>query len=179
MAYIDDVNAPQFPSDLACEAAQIDLATLKNWASRKPSAVLIGDEERVASGEQRSVFRFTLRRVLQLAITAELVKLGLAPREASLHAAQFTDMEDGELPGRQSRRMGELFRRHHTFMLIYPDAAYCAIENIKADEPWRLVVRKGDGAPRNFSSAIILNLNQIDARVRVVVGLPIMAREGT
>lgn len=177
MLYVDDVNIPQFPSDVSVEAARIDLATLKNWSSRKPPAVLIGDEERVPAGTMRTTFRFNLRRVLQLAITAELVRLGLSPRASSLHAAQFTDLEY-ELPGRPHRKMGELFRKHYTFMLIYPEAACCAIENIKAEDSWRLIFRKGEGAPRNLSAAIVLNLNQIDSRVRTVLGLPLMSREG-
>lgn len=176
-AILDDVNIPQFSSDLACEAAQIKPSTLKNWISRTPSAVLVGDEERVPTGQQRASYRFTLRRVLQLAITAELVRLNIPPREASLFAAQFTDLEEGNLPSRPTRKMGELYRKHYTLMIISAEAPHAFIENVKADEVWRVIMRKGPGASRP-TSAIVINLNEIDARVRMTLGLPILAREG-
>lgn len=173
MLIVDDPNLPQFASDLACEAASIDLTTLKNWISRKPAIVHLEECERVQAGTKGTSFRFTLRRLLQLAITADLVRMHLPPREASLYAAQFTDVEDDP-----SRRMGELFRKHYTFMLIYTGSPHASIVNVKADEMWRLMVRKGAGAPHRFTSAVIVNLNQIDSWVRTVVGLPLTAREG-
>lgn len=175
--FADDVNIPQFSSDLACEAAQIKSATLKNWISRTPSAVLVGDEERIPAGQQRASYRFTLRRVLQLAITAELVRLNIPPREASLFAAGFTDFEDGGSSNSPTRKRGELYRKHYTLMIISAETPHASIENVKAEEVWRVIMRKGIGAPRP-TSAIVININEIDARVRMSLGLPILAREG-
>jgi hypothetical protein len=177
MAYVDDVHFPQFPSDLACEAAEIDAATLKNWISRKPTAVMIGNEERIEVGDRTS-FRFTLRRVLQLAITSELVRLGYGPRDASLHAAHFTDIETTtEIPGRPNHRMGELFSKHYTLLIVY-STNYAEVVNVKADDMWRLVLRSGIGAPQRLTAATIVNLNEIDRRVRTTVGLPLTVRQG-
>jgi hypothetical protein len=170
MAYIDDVNLPQFPSDLACEAAGIDLATLKNWISRKEPAVFIAPDERVQIGERTS-FRFTLRRVLQLAIVAELGSFGIGPSDAAWMAAEFTDSENNI----QDRRVGELFRKGYT-VLVISGSHLCSLVNATAETSWRLLPKLS--LVPSGSSNIIVNLNQIDMRVRVTVGLPIWAREG-
>jgi hypothetical protein len=172
--YVDDVNQPQFASDLACEAARIDLATLKNWASRKPSAVFIADNERVSVGERTS-FLFTLRRVLQLAITAELVGLGISPRNGALLAGFFTDIEEPEI--KPFRQVGELFPKHYTLLVVH-SSTHADVVNAKADEMWRVVLKLGRGSPMRPTAAAIVNLNDIDRRVRSTLGLPLKAREG-
>ena len=172
MKYADDVNIPQFPSDIACEAARIDLATLKNWISRKPPAVFVADKERVQSGE-RAFFRFTLRRVLQIAIVAELVALGVGPSDAAWMAAKFSDSENSN----QKRQAGELFRKDFT-LLVVTGAHHSDIVNASADAAWRLLPKLSIMRSGNLSSQIVVNLNQIDARVRIAVGLPVPAREG-
>jgi hypothetical protein len=172
MPYVDDVHLPQFPSDLACEAAGIDADTLKNWISRKPPAVFVGENERVEAGE-KSVFRFSFRRVLQIAIVAELVVLGFQPREAAWHAAQFTD---GESSSPRSHKAGELFRKHYTLLIVY-SRTYADVVNAKADDAWRLVLKSGLGMAEPTAAAIV-NLNRIDRRLRTTLGLPLTAREG-
>ena len=174
MNYQDDADLPQFSSEAACEAAGIDSATLKNWISRKPSAVTIGEDERVTAGK-KTTYRFSLRRVLQIAITAELVRLGYGPRDASLHAAGFTGPEPEPLPGRTAHPMGELFRKNFTLLLIYP-GGHSEVVNVKADDAWRIVMRAGLGVGRQ-PAATIVNLNDIDRHVRTTLGLPLTARD--
>ena len=174
MNYQDDADLPQFPSEAACEAAGIDSATLKNWISRKPSAVMIGENERVKAGN-KTTYRFSLRRVLQLTITAELVRLGYGPGDASLHAARFTDPEPGSLPGRTAHQIGELYRKNFTLLLIYP-GGHSDVVNVKADDAWRIVMRAGLAAGRQ-PAATIVNLNDIDRHVRTTLGLPLTARD--
>ncbi|KYH01700.1 hypothetical protein [Bradyrhizobium sp. DOA1] len=170
MAYSDDVNFPQFPSDLACEAAGIDAATLKNWISRKEPAVFIAPNERVQIGERTS-FRFTLRRVMQLAIVAELNNFGIGPSDAAWMAAEFTDQENDM----QTRRAGELFEKNYT-VLIVAGSHLCSLVNATAETSWRLLPTLSM-AP-SASSNIVVNINRIDMRVRVALGLPVWAREG-
>jgi hypothetical protein len=172
MKYVDDVNYPQFSSDLACKAAGVDMATLKNWISRKPPAVHIGAEERTTAGT-RAHYNFNLRRILQLAITAQLVQLGLAPREASMHALQFTDVSPQRPP---IRAMGELFQEDYTFLVIH-DTQPGMVTNFKIDETWQTMMHERRGRFLSPKS-ILLNLNVVDTGVRTAVGLPIAKRPG-
>jgi hypothetical protein len=172
MKYADDVNLPQFPSDVACEAARIDLPTLKNWISRKPPAVFVAENERQQSGE-RAFYRFTFRRVMQIAIVAELVGLGIGPTDAAWMAATFTDSENSN----QKRNAGELFRKNFT-VLVVASTHISSLVNADAETAWRLLPKLSIMKSSNLTSQIIVNLNQIDARVRVSVGLPVLAREG-
>jgi hypothetical protein len=171
---LDDAYEPRFSSDAACEAAGIDSATLKNWISRRPSAVVLGAEERRQVGK-RAVYRLSLRRILQLAIMGELVRLGHAPREAAAHAARFTG-GPSEPPGGRDGHQAELFARNFTLLLVY-SAAHADVVNARADDAWRVVMRPGPGMPRQ-PAVTILNLNDIDRRVRTTLGLPWRAREG-
>jgi hypothetical protein len=178
---VDDPDLPQFSSADACEAAGLDAATLKNWASRKQRAVHLGDEERVQIGH-KTEFRLTLRRVLQLAVTVELVRIGLSPREAALHAFGFTDIEHPRTQGSRGlhllpEKRGVLCRKHYTLLIVY-SRAYAEVVNVKADDVWRLVLRKAAGAPSHVAAAAIVNLNDVDLRVRTALGLPLTAREG-
>jgi hypothetical protein len=179
MSFVDDPDLPQFPSAISCEAARLDADTLKNWASRKPPAVHIGEEERVQIGD-KTEYRLTLRRVLQLAITVELVALGFSPREAALHAFNFTDMEAS--PGAKGKptllplKRGVLFRKDYTLLIVY-SRSYAEVVNVKADKTWRLVLRSS-AFPAHVTSAAIVNLNNVDRRVRTTLGLDLTAREG-
>ncbi|UPJ27086.1 hypothetical protein [Bradyrhizobium sp. CW1] len=170
MAYLDDLNLPQFPSDAACEAAQINLPTLKNWISRKPPAVFVADDERVQVGERTS-FRFTLRRVLQIAVVAELVRFRIGPSDAAWMAAEFTDSQKDF----EDRRPGELFKKDFT-VLVVSSSQLSSLVNASAQTSWRLLPKLSLNP--SSSSNIIVNLNHIDMRVRVSLGLPIWAREG-
>lgn len=171
MAYADDIHLAQFPSDLACEAARIDAATLKNWISRKPSAVFLADDERVQAGE-RSFFRFSYRRVMQLAITAELVAVHISPREAAWMAAAFTDTDDNV----DGRRLGELYQENFTVLVVTSSGAF--VVNAAAKQNWRTLYKLSPIAPSQATLSIALDLNQIDMRVRTVLGLPLLLRKG-
>jgi hypothetical protein len=168
MAYKDDVNLPQFPSDLSCEAAMIDAATLKNWSSRKPPAVFVARNERVKVGD-RSFFKFSFRRVMQLAITAELVQFNIPPREAAWMAAEFSDSENSTSP----RGAGELFAKNYTLLFVVGTEA--ALINVPRSTPWFAL---SSFSPWQKPAAqIVLNINEIDGRVRMVLGIPVHDRE--
>ena len=166
MAYKDDLHLPQFPSDLTCEAARIDAATLKNWSSRKPPAVFIAPNERVTVGT-RSFFNFSYRRVMQLALTAELVALQIPPREAAFMAAKFTDGDD------IGREAGDLFKKNYTLLYVVGHEA-CLI-NVPRNTPW--VSLAGFSPWQKPASQIVLNINEIDGHVRQTLGIPVHERE--
>jgi hypothetical protein len=172
MAYADDLNLPQFSSDLACEAAGIDAATLKKWISRKPPAVFLLRNERRKVGN-RTFLSFSLRRVLQIAIIAELVDIGLSPMDAAFSAAAFTDSEDSI----HGRRPGALFSQDNTLLLIRSKVD-AEVVNESSALSWRQILRSKSGSPPAPPKGVLLDLNSIDRRVRTVLGLPLTARPG-
>jgi hypothetical protein len=158
-----DFWKPAINSADACKAAGIEMSTLKNWVSRNPPVLLLSAKERVAIGD-RSEFKFSLARVLQLAITAALVEIGLSPRHAGSMAVAFTDIEEGALPGRPRRKMCELFPRGRT--VLVGDGTLAA-EIINADTETQLLtftIARG-------GAAIVLDLNALVKRVYQAIGV--------
>ncbi len=154
-----------YTSRQACEAAGIDSATLKNWVSRKPPAVLLTAAERVKFS-QRSRFEFSYQRVMQIAITAELVRLGFQPRHAGILAAGYTDMAAGPLPGRPDRQPGELFPAPYlTLLAVYPGADLSDVFCMKPDGSWSQIFTGGLSRPAK-TAAVVVVVNEIDRRVR-------------
>lgn len=172
MAYVDDIHLPQFPSDLTCEAAGLDAGTLKNWISRKPPAVFLANNERVEAGD-RTFFRFSYRRVMQIAITVELVRnYKIPPREAAMIAAEFSDAENSA----SSRKAGELFKENFTLLVVL--AGHASIVNARDDEIWRAIPRLSLMRLAINNSHLVVNVNAIDWQVRSVLGIPWTARKG-
>src|SRR4051812_9122842 len=96
------------------EEKALDRKTLDNWIER--GAVLLSDDDRREAGERKR-YTFTFDRTVQIAVTAELVKLGVQPRRAGLAASAFTDMSGGvrsEFP----RKPGQLFQGAETFLVL-------------------------------------------------------------
>lgn len=123
--YIDNPDIPQFLSPDVQKAVGIDAATFRNWIVRKPAAILLSEDDRLAGGSGRSHL-LTYRRTLQTAITAHLVRLGLSPRQAGLAAAKFTDMGSavsgaaGQI-GPFKRGPGQLFNGGATLLVVQAD----------------------------------------------------------
>ena len=82
----------RYGSATAIKAARITPKTLNNWLSRDPPAVYLNEAERREVGERKR-FCFSEKRILQIALTAELVTLGVQPRRASFAAMMFTDTD--------------------------------------------------------------------------------------
>jgi hypothetical protein len=169
MTYIDDIHFPQVPSAVTCRTAGIDAGTLKNWICRKPAAVLLTNEERAKAG-QSTRFAFTINRVTQITITAELVRLGLGPKAAALIAAGFTDAGDGPLPGAPKRNPGGLFETGQTLLAAYPETEVGYVFNVSPQETWRQVLHRH---VHSTPSSIIIDMNWIVWHVRRGLGMPI------
>ncbi len=75
-------HIPYYTSPEAASAAGVSLATLKNWASRKPQVILMTEEERDQFGRGHPIL-YSRDRVVQIAITARLVALGWQPPKAT------------------------------------------------------------------------------------------------
>lgn len=103
MKLIPNLDIARFLSQDACTASGVTMMTLTNWLRREPSPILMSDEQRKAHGVQvEEAMRpaggtggrhlWTLRRVIQIALTKRLVDLGIPPRAAGLAALRFTDL---------------------------------------------------------------------------------------
>lgn len=195
MTYLPNPDAPQFFSGDACKAAGIDGATLKNWIVRDPPVILTTDEdraafaaayaqdehaigpegpshERMATGSGRSHL-FTWRRVMQIALTAELVRLGLPPRKAGIVAAGFTDVGDGagqwgDGPVKFDRLPGEMYPSGLTVLVTSPDTDTGRVVNVGGKSSLAEVFFHGT---RRAAAVALVNVNEINDRVANALGL--------
>lgn len=173
MPISDDPYRPQFFSADLCAAAQIDGATLKNWIGREPSALQLSDDDRRAVGAGRPHL-FTLRTVMQAAICAKLVRLGLAPRRAGSLAALF--MNFGRSDAKVKFRPGELFPTGTTLLVAYPvgpqeekgEWGSQAI-NITPESTFSELFPLLNGGRE--VGAIVLNLSELFDRVQKTLGI--------
>lgn len=161
MNYVDDLDTAQFSSAEACRAAGIEQATLKNWLSRDPP-IMAGSDRQVIGG--RTLFLFSLRRVCALAIVAELVRGGIAPKQAVAWALRFTE-SSGTAKGPHGlvRRLpGQLFADLHTYLIATVDAH--RVVGVDPLDPIALAEAIGQGG-------YVLELGHVINRVRDTLGL--------
>jgi hypothetical protein len=158
----------RFTSAEVCAAANITPATLKNWVSRRPAAVLLTKEDQVASAKG-SPIRYSFNRVMQIAITAELVRMGWQPRPAAMLAVQFSDLGFGPLGDQPGRDPGELFPTGRTVLIA---------DTVPADDcPGGKCIRVDDSTPLcsvlyAHPAAVVVDVSRIWMTVRVQLGLP-------
>lgn len=99
-----DLDSPAWLLNSVAASTGVGLAVLKAWLSRDPVVVPLGPYDQEARGKG-SARLFTLRRVLAVAITAELVRLGIAPSRAGELATTFMDgFITGQVPPPRKRR---------------------------------------------------------------------------
>ena len=107
-----ELDDPRYLFGDAVAASGVSANTLKSWLSRKPEAVPLGvfDREALGKGSSRA---FTLRRLISIAIAAELVRLGIQPSAAGAQAHTLTDT---------TIRRGKIgFLDDARFLAVYPD----------------------------------------------------------
>lgn len=171
----------RYTSAQVCAAVGISESTLKNWVSRKPQVVLMTSEERERAGRGVPLL-FSFQRVMQIAITAELVALGLQPRPAALAAAAFTDTDTGaddggwvyDAPSAPLRQPGQLFPVGITYLVVPnaadDDAINADVKNVMPDTTvYDLLRGERIGRP-GAVSAILLDVNAVHDRIRGVLG---------
>jgi hypothetical protein len=176
MPYVDDLHLPQVEAPLTRSIAGIGAVEFKNWIVRVPPAILLTDAERAEAAEN-SRYRFSVNRVTHVTITAELVRVGFAPRAAAMLAGGFTDAGHGisDFGAPIARNRGELFPTGQTLLVAYPGLSIGEVLNATSDTPWhRLLSARGI----NPAACTVLNLNQIVWRVRAALGLPLNIQPG-
>lgn len=188
--YVNDPDVPQIFSADACKAAGTDPATLKNWISRTPSAILMSDDdraafagqteltdtgsskERVSAGSGRSHL-FTYRRVMQIALVQELVDMGFPPRRAGMIAAGFTDVGDGgggfvgdtvEI----GRMPGELYKSGLTFLIAAKGREIGHVLQVTMKTPMVEALFHGG---HDRTSAAIVDVTKVHAKVTAGLGV--------
>ena len=154
---LNDLDTPRWLSADLCSAAGIDLATFKNWSRSDPPVVVMGERDRAAGGSGHRHL-FTLRRVLQAAVTAEFVEQGLPPRLAGIAAFACTDMADAPLPGLiPARQPGELFPTGWTVVLLHRRRDPWVL-NWHPDQPLRLQLFQHPMGAKPGGTFVLANL---------------------
>lgn len=151
------IHENRYISAEVCAAVGISESTLKNWVSRKPQVVLMTSEERERVGKGVP-FLFSFQRVMQVALVAELVALGLEPRPSAMAAAGFTDVGDA------GRDPGHLFPEGLTYLFAHkdnPDSLPGTCINIKPQTSFVEVRHRLYGAV----SFVAADVNAVHARV--------------
>jgi hypothetical protein len=85
------LDVPQFLLGDVAYTAGLSTAVLKAWLSRPPVIVPLGASDMKALGKG-SARILTLRRVINICVTAELVRLGLTPKHAGAMSFHITDV---------------------------------------------------------------------------------------
>ena len=86
------LDVPRFLLGDLAAVTDMTETTLKAWLSREPKVIPLGPYDKPALGKG-SAREFTLRRVISVAIIAELVRLGIAPAKAGFWAYTLTDVK--------------------------------------------------------------------------------------
>jgi len=84
------LDVPQFLLGDAAFTAELSTTVLKAWLSREPLIIALGDTDMKPMGKG-SARIFTLRRVVNICVTAELVRMGVTPKMAGAIGFQMTD----------------------------------------------------------------------------------------
>lgn len=178
-----DLDVACFPMFDACAAAGIKPATLRDWLSREPAIILLRRTDRHAAGLDCGPF-LTLRRVLQIALTAELKRLGVMAQRAANLAAMFTD-QGGEKPadwrchpGCVPREAGRLFPAGGTVLVANKDGRHGPIIAAVRNAPLTEVLSRHDYSGLAIDVAaivrrVLLALRVADRRAEQAVGLAV------
>jgi hypothetical protein len=90
------LDEPRFLLGDVAAAAGMSETVLKAWLSRDPKVIPLGPYDKPARGKG-SAREFTLRRIISVALVAELVRLGISPGRAGPWAHALTDLNLGSL----------------------------------------------------------------------------------
>jgi hypothetical protein len=189
-----DLDTPRFTTADACSAAAIGPITLKDWLGCEPAIILLRKNDRPATGIGHEPL-LTLRRVYQIALTAELMRLGVAAQRAGNLAALFTD-HGGEEPAdwRSNpdyvhRRSAHLFETGCTVLVANKDdRRFGPIISAVMNVPLIAVFRQFIAVlSQHISDAIIVDVDEVVARAIAALELielettpaPILSRRAT
>jgi hypothetical protein len=167
-----ELDVPCVTTIDTCAVAGIAQATLQAWLSREPAVILLRKHDRGAAGPALG-FLLTLRRVLQIALTAELTRLGVTRQRAGNLAALFTD-QGGEKPADwrshpdfQVRVAGHLFPSNGTVLVANMDGRFDRIVTAVLNAPYAEVIGQ------RKCGTLVVDLDALVTRVVVTLRLPV------
>lgn len=114
-----DLDQANIPVSEAAEIAQLGHRNARHWVTQG----FIGSKKKGdnLAGVIGATTYLTGRSVLQMAIAARLVDMGMSPSQACHAAADFTHISDPlDSPG-HSRDPGELYEGSRTWLVAYQD----------------------------------------------------------
>jgi hypothetical protein len=114
---------------------------------------------------------YSLNRVYQIAIMVELAKFGTGPTAAADTAITFSDTGCDSLTGDDGapRRMpGQLYATGTTLLVMVPGRRYGEVVQVQPGQPWFDAWSAISGGE---ASAVVLNLNELVARVHERLGI--------
>jgi len=137
-----------YQTGVAGKATDTPLSTLQRYLQRNHITLQPCDVPSRGCGENRG---YSLRRVLQIAITTELSHLGIGPSRAAKAAFEFSDR------GNTGRAVGELYPLGRTLLVGLPRGENKVI-CIPPDQSISDVLS-------NDSAAFIIDCNNVVAKV--------------
>jgi hypothetical protein len=164
MEYLDDIEARQFrvPVALAALKRPLPAHSFWNWVRRADPAILLDEDDKErAMVDGALVLHF--RHVEQIAIVAELVHLGMVPRQAGIAAARFTNAGEAGV-----REAGQLYPTGQTVLFVSEDEGP-RLGNVF--ETARLMPIFDDGTTFRLSFRALW-LNPLIGYLRQQLGLP-------
>ncbi len=140
------------------DAAGVRESVLRSWVERRLIVMTVSDRDAAGRGQTRL---FSFETALQVAIAAELDRLGFSPRRACAVARKFAHS------GTPDRLPGQLFRDGKTLLIVYPDREHVAC----ADDVASIFAARDLSA----SSVVIVDVNAIYRNTAARLGLPVDA----
>jgi hypothetical protein len=158
--HMDD---PKYLLGDAAMAAGITTTLLKSWLSREPRVIHFGPYDHEGRGKG-STRLFTLRRILSVAIAAELVQLGVTASRAGHLAFIFTDTQFPELGHGNAETSGTM--NEHALLVVYPDTEIFNFVPAGSDQSLRsMLARSGRPFTGPASSFVVVSYGAIADRV--------------
>ncbi|OUJ02739.1 hypothetical protein HK15_04470 [Acetobacter orientalis] len=123
MKFEDRIHEPRFTTKQASEATGVNWETMRGWIKRKIILAEPDDDVRAVKA-QGSPYLLSFARVMQIAITAHLEKLGIPPSLGGRLALKFTDIGEavswwGDDMPPINRRPGQLYSEGYTILAVY------------------------------------------------------------
>src|SRR5437763_1829609 len=186
------MSRPSFSAAEVAQAAEVQIETLRSWIKRGEIMLVKEESEDLRHPGTGRSRRFSLRRVLHIALMARLLRATrLTPACASRVALQWSDIggdadggamavwEGGKIDESKIRDPGHLFSTGRTLFVVWhgltdedddlPEAdAVQVVGNDKSiDYVFGLRVRR----TRTAESVTIIDLNELDLQVRARLGV--------
>ena len=150
------LDEPKFLLTDVAVVTGISTNVLKSWLSREPIAVQLGPYDRQAMGKGSSRV-FTLRRVLSIALAAELIRLGIAPSRSGFMAQWYTD--------RRIKKEDSWEQRENQLLVAHSSSDPSLLFSFITDKSGIIDLFEHPETGQTLKSCVVVNFKQIKADV--------------